>query len=102
MLAMNRDVYEGLPGEARAALDSICTPEKAVALAKSHLGSQGFSKGKTSALHPIDTLSAAELANWKTATANVTSDWVADMTALGFDGAGILARAQALIAATPP
>jgi TRAP-type C4-dicarboxylate transport system substrate-binding protein len=101
MLAMNRDVYDGLPSEARAALDSICGAAKSVALATSHLGAQGFSKGKTSALHPIDTLSAAELANWKAATASVTTKWVSDITALGFDGAGILARAQALIAAQP-
>jgi TRAP-type C4-dicarboxylate transport system substrate-binding protein len=101
MLAMNRDVYEDLPGEARTALDSICGAAKSVALATAHLGSQGFSKGKTSALHPIDTLSTAELNNWKAATANVTTAWVTYMNGLGFQGTAILARAQALIAAQP-
>jgi TRAP-type C4-dicarboxylate transport system substrate-binding protein len=101
LLAMNRAVYEGLPSEAQTAIDSLATPEKSVALAKAHLASQGFSKGKILALHPIDTLSAAELDNWKAATSSVKTDWVAYMTGLTFDGAGIIARAEALIAATP-
>lgn len=101
MLAMNKAVYEGLPSEARAALDSICTPAKAVAYATAHLASQGFSKGKITALHPIDYLSTAELANWKAATSGVATTWVTYMNGLGFQGAAILARAQALMTEQP-
>ncbi len=104
MLAMNKAKYDSLPAEAKTLLDSFCTADWSVKLTKIHdaaqAGAKGYLKG---ALHrTIDTLSAEELANWKTATAGVKDTWLASMNALGFDGQAMYNRALTLIAATPP
>jgi len=108
-LAMNKAVYDSLPAEARTALDSVCGVAKSVELAAAHyVGMAGDraateagpppSRGDLEWRRPIYVPTPAELQLWKDATANVKSDWAAYMTYLEFDGAGILARAQELIA----
>jgi TRAP-type C4-dicarboxylate transport system substrate-binding protein len=113
-LAMNRDVYDALPAEAKQALDSICGAAKSVELAAAH--DAGGADERATVItgpmfpppaqpelgRPIYVPTAAELQLWKDATANVAGDWAAYLTdTLGFDGEGILARAQQLIAAAP-
>ena len=40
---------------------------------------------------------ASELANWRTASASLYDEWVAEVTAKGNDGKALLAKAQGLI-----
>lgn len=102
-IAINRDVYEALPAEAKQALDSISTAEKSVELAAAHYaGAEDNEKAETFAGKPVYVPTAAEMQLWKDATAGVAGEWAAYMTdTLGFDGAGILARAQQLISQAP-
>lgn len=102
VLAMNKDVYDAMPAEARAALDTLCTPAKSVALAASHLGSQGFSKGQVAAAHCITFISPAELALWKTATSSVATNWTTYLNGLSSNwGTDLMARAAVLVAESP-
>ncbi len=113
-LAMNRDAYEALPAEAKAALDSISGADASVYWAAQHAGGEADQKAEviTGPMFPPPAHpewgrvpyepTAAELQLWLDATANVADDWATYMTdTLGFDGQGILSRAEALIAATP-
>jgi TRAP-type C4-dicarboxylate transport system substrate-binding protein len=104
LLAMNRDAYDALPDEAREWLDSCCTAQRCVDLAKAHddaqLGAKGYIQNVPPKV-PIYVLPGAELDNWKAATADLAAEWIADMDTLGFDGQGIYDEALDLIAATP-
>jgi TRAP-type C4-dicarboxylate transport system substrate-binding protein len=113
VLAMNKAKYDGLPAEAKTLLDSFCTAQWSVNLAKAHDAAQAFGIGITKGFinMPGDgkvanprmpyILPDAELANWKTATAGIKDIWIADMNALGFDGQAMYNRAVALAAQTP-
>ena len=111
-LAMNREVYEGLPAEARQALDSITGADASMYWAAQHKAGEADAKDETISgpmfpppAHPEwgrvpYEPTAAELQQWIDATAGVADEWVTYMTdTLGFDGQGILDRVEALIAA---
>jgi len=104
VLAMNRAVYEDLHPDARALLDTFCTAEKSVEHALAQDAAQSKCKSAINdyrASHgqpAIYVLPQAELDNWKTACANVYTDWVDHMSTLGFDGQGLYDRAVELIA----
>lgn len=113
-LAMNRDAYNALPAEAREALDSICGADASMYWAAQHKAGEADAKDETISgpmfpppAHPEwgrvpYEPTPAELQLWLDATADVADDWATYMTdTLGFDGAGILARTEALIAAAP-
>jgi TRAP-type C4-dicarboxylate transport system substrate-binding protein len=113
-LAMNRDVYEGLPAEARQALDSISGETASVTYAAAHKAGEADAKAETITgpmfpppAHPEwgrvpYEPTPAELQLWHDATADVADEWATYMTdTLGFDGAGILARAEELISQAP-
>jgi TRAP-type C4-dicarboxylate transport system substrate-binding protein len=104
MLAMNKAKYDSLPAAAKTLLDKYCTAEWSVKLAKGHDAAQAGAKGALAgyrASHgqsPTYVLPAAEVANWKTATAGVKTTWINTMNGLTFDGQGLYNRALALIA----
>jgi TRAP-type C4-dicarboxylate transport system substrate-binding protein len=113
-LAMNREVYEGLPAEARQALDSITGADASVTWAANHKAGEADAKDETISgpmfpppAHPEwgrvpYEPTPAELQLWYDATGGVADEWATYMTdTLGFDGQGILARAEALIAEAP-
>ena len=109
-LAMNKAVYDSLPAEARAALDSVCGAAKSVELAAANYAGMAADRADTETgpmwtqpAHPewgrpIYVPTTDELDAWKDATANVAGNWIAYMDTLGFDGQGIYDRAQELIA----
>jgi TRAP-type C4-dicarboxylate transport system substrate-binding protein len=102
MLAMNKDVYDALPADARTALDSVCTAAKSVELAAAHLAGMAEDRNATEVAKGIYIPNSTELADWKAATTSVATDWIDYMTdPLGFDGQGIYDRALALIAVSP-
>jgi TRAP-type C4-dicarboxylate transport system substrate-binding protein len=104
MLAMNKEVYDGLHPDARALLDKYSTAEWSANLAVKHEAAQAGAKGYIQNVppkRPIYIIPPAEIANWKTATAGVAPAWVAHMTSLGFEGQALYDRLLQLIAATP-
>jgi len=96
MLAMNKDAYESLHPDAKALLDSFCTPEWSVQLAKKHEAAQGGAKGFLAG-KGFFPKTVTDIADWKAACEPVFTDFVTDMDALGFDGQGILDRLQELV-----
>jgi len=100
-LAMNRDSYDNLPAEARTALDSVCGASASATWALAHLAGEAGDRNTTSNDRPIYVPTPDELNLWKAATASVDDGWAGYVTALGFNGTGILARAIELIALSP-
>jgi uncharacterized repeat protein (TIGR02543 family) len=104
VLAMNKAKYDGLPAEAKTLLDSFCTAQWSVNLAKAHDAAQAGAKGYIQGVPPkrsIYVLPQTELDKWKTATAGVKDTWIASMNALGFDGQAMYNRALQLASQTP-
>jgi TRAP-type C4-dicarboxylate transport system substrate-binding protein len=106
-LAINKDVYDGLPSEARQWLDSCCTRDKSVYWAQQHAAAEGYYKSQVvnnltaSGKPAIHVLTAGELDAWKSATSGVKTTWATDMTSLGYNGTALLNRVIALVAAAP-
>ena len=101
-LAMNKESYDDLPSEARAALDTLCGPAKSVEWASANLAAEAGYRAATDANRPIYVPASGEMDLWKAATANIDDSWAVYMTTtLGYNGTGILARAIELIALSP-
>jgi len=100
-LAMNKDSYDALPAEARAALDSVCGVDKSVELALAHLAGESTYKTDTEADRHIYVPTPSEMDDYEAAVANVDNWWAGNMTVLGFDGDGLLTRIDELIATGP-
>jgi TRAP-type C4-dicarboxylate transport system substrate-binding protein len=98
-LAMNKDSYDALPPEARAALDSVCGVDKSVDFAAAHLAGESGYEADTETDRHIYVPTPSEMDDYEAAVANVDDWWAGNMTVLGFDGAGIMDRIDELIAA---
>lgn len=99
ILAMNKDRYEGLPEDLRAAIDSVSGAAFSANAGKVQQGedvpSRAFAEGLGNA---ITTIPAEETPAWEAASQPVIEVWSAEMEAQGIDGAALIARARALIA----
>ncbi len=99
VLVMNKNKYESLPEEARAALDSESGAKLSgfaaeVMLAHDKPGKDiAESKGNN-----IVVLDSAEVARWKSASKPVIARWVEDMDKLDIDGQALIDAASASIA----
>jgi TRAP-type transport system periplasmic protein len=100
ILAMNKDRYEALPDDVRAAIDAE-SGEKLSAFASQVMWDYdaparqiAVDRGNT-----ITTLDEAEVARWKEKAQPVIARWVADMEGRGIDGQALIERAKALITA---
>ena len=100
-IAMYKPSYDGLPAEAKAALDSLCTPQESVDLALAHLAGQAEDRDATIADPDHTFYQVTDFTAWKAATAGVKDQWIAMMDGYGFDGQAIYNRAVELIAQTP-
>lgn len=108
-IAMNKAKYSSLATAAQAALDSFCALNWSVNLAQAHYDGY-YNSAKTSiqtyysnVSHPgeIYVPSPAEKATWAS-TLNVTHGWwIGNMTALGYNGAGIYTRIKQLLLTAP-
>jgi TRAP-type transport system periplasmic protein len=98
ILVMNKEAYAGLPDDLRAILDTnsgVPLSERAARIQAS-----GDAPVRTAALergNTITVLDAAETARWKAAADPVRADWIAEVAALGIDGAALIERATALM-----
>jgi len=110
-IAMCKATWDDLPTEAQTALATVCGAEKSMEYAALHLAAEQDDKDATEdgpcffpgpTCYPDygRTIYVADTSTFVAATADVADDWATYMTdTLGFDGAGILARIDALQAA---
>ncbi|MEZ5674980.1 MAG: TRAP transporter substrate-binding protein [Thalassovita sp.] len=98
-LAMNKDKYESLPDDIRAAIDANSGLEFSAFAGAQQAGADGAAREKAVAAgNTIITISPEDSEKWKAFAQPVYERWINDVTAKGIDGAALLAEAQALIA----
>ncbi|SDY28481.1 TRAP-type C4-dicarboxylate transport system, substrate-binding protein [Jannaschia faecimaris] len=98
--AMNRDVYAGLPEDLRAVIDANS------GMMASEWAGRAHDTGDREAEiliaettdNAITTLSPEVTAEIEALGAEVTAEWIVEMTAKGLDGAGLVADARAAMA----
>lgn len=97
--AMNKDTYEGMPDDLRAIIDANSGMMASKWAGRAH--DTGDLVGRD--LMAADGNTIAELSEFETARiialgADVTNAWVAEMNEKGYDGAALVAAAQAAVA----
>ncbi len=99
ILAMNKDVYEGLPQDLRAVIDAASGEGFSAQAGRLQQGADAPQRQVAADRgNAIVTLDAAEAARWETAAAPVTAAWVAELEAAGIDGQALLDKARGLLA----
>lgn len=98
-LAMNRDVYEGLPDDLREIIDRNSGADLSVFAG----GTQADADIPARQLavdhgNNIITISEADVALWRNAAQPIYDSWLADMQAQGIDGQALLDEARQLMA----
>lgn len=99
ILAMNQAKYDSLPPDLKRVIDA----NSGLALSKS-MGAQWDASAPPARKLAVDhgntfyVIPASELALWQQATANLSDEWVKDVSAKGNDGAALLKSARDLIA----
>lgn len=97
-LAMNRDVYAGLPADLRAVIDANSGHDFSVFAGTTQAGADlpvrqvAVDRGNT-----IITIPASEAATWAEIAAPVYDSWIADVGAQGIDGQALIDQARALM-----
>ncbi|MCV2877776.1 TRAP transporter substrate-binding protein [Sedimentimonas flavescens] len=100
ILAMNRDAYEGLPDDLKAAIDSASGAAFSAQAGKLQQAEDVPSRAVAEKLgNAIVTIPAAETPVWEAAAAPAIDAWVAEMAAQGIDGQALLEKARAGISA---
>ena len=100
VLVMNKAVYEGLPDDLRAVIDSQSGAEFSANAGAAMLAGDGparaiaVDRGNT-----VVTVEGDALAEWQAAAQPVIDRWIAEMAEQAIDGQDLLTRARALIAA---
>lgn len=96
---MNRDVYDSLPEDLRAALDAASGEALSRLAATEMLAADAPGRAiAENAGNTITILDEAEVARWKEAALPVLERWLAEMEGRGIDGQALIDRARALIA----
>ena len=98
IMAMNPAKYDSLPADLKKVIDN----NSGAALVKQigKIWDESAAPGRRAAEDRKNTfymIPASELANWRTASASLYDEWVAEVTAKGNDGKALLAKAQGLI-----
>ncbi len=98
IMAMNPAKYDSLPADLKRVIDN----NSGAALVKQtgKIWDESAAPGRKAAEDRKNTfymIPATELANWRTASAPLYDEWVAEATAKGNDGKALLAKAQDLI-----
>ena len=98
--AMNKAVYDGLPDDLKAVIDANSGLMASAWAGRAH--DLGDAEGRLvveATDNQIATLSTEVTAEIVALGQEVTADWIVEMTARGLDGAGLVADAQAMMAA---
>lgn len=100
MLAMNKDAYEALPDDLKTVIDNNSGTNVAVEIGQMW---EAFEQSGVDALAKANVerivLSEAEAAKFNAVSETVIQRWVDDVTAKGIDGAGLVQKARAAVAA---
>lgn len=97
-LAMNKDRYESLPADVKAAIDANSGLEFSAFAGATQAESDGPARElAVQAGNNIITIGEEESEKWKAAAQPVYEKWAADLDAKGLDGKGLIAEAEALI-----
>jgi len=100
MVAMNKAIYEGLPDDLKAVIDANSGMNVAAEIGAMW---EGFEKSGIDALAGagVETiiLPDAEAARFKAVNETVVQRWVDEVTSKGIDGAALVERARAAVAA---
>lgn len=98
--AMNKDVYEGMPDDLRAIIDANSGMMASQWAGRAHDTGDVVGRDVMAADgNEIAELSAEETARIVALGEQVTTDWIAEMDAKGYDGAALVAAAQAAVEA---
>ncbi|MCC2112307.1 MAG: TRAP transporter substrate-binding protein [Hyphomicrobiales bacterium] len=99
VFAMNQASYDRLPDDLKKVIDDNSGLEAAAWAGRAMDGGDVTGlKLATEAGNNVITLDEAETQRWKDAAAPVVEKWIAEMNEKGFDGAALVADAQALLA----
>jgi TRAP-type C4-dicarboxylate transport system substrate-binding protein len=100
MLAMNKDAYDALPEDLKAVIDANSGVNVAAGIGAQW---EGFEQGGIDALAAAGAeriiLDEAAAAPFRAASEAVVARWVAEVTAAGIDGQGLVDAARAAVAA---
>jgi len=97
--AMNKDRYDALPDDLKAVIDANSGLDTSAWMGRTL--DEGDARGEQLVKdhgNVITTLSAVETAKIKEIGAQLTADWIKEVTAKGMDGAAMVADAKALVA----
>lgn len=98
IFAMNREKYDSLPDDLKAAIDSQSGAEFSRMAGTQMQADDGPSRDAALDMgNNIITVSEADARPWRAAAEATTADWIAEMDAKGIDGAALLARAKELL-----
>jgi len=98
IMAMNPAKYDSLPADLKKVIDNNSGAELVKQTGK--IWDESAAPGRKAAedrKNSFYMIPASELANWRTASASLYDEWVAEATAKGNDGKALLAKAQGLI-----
>ena len=100
LFAMNKAKYDSLPDDLKKVIDDNSGVEAArlAGRAMDEVDKIGLAKAQKAG-NTVITLDATETARWKEAAGPVVENWIAEMDGKGMDGKGMVADAQALVAA---
>ncbi|MCA0042889.1 TRAP transporter substrate-binding protein [Celeribacter litoreus] len=100
MLAMNKDVYEDMPDDLKAVIDANSTVNVSAEIGAMW---EAFEDGGINALDGAGVtrhvFSAEEAAKFEAVSEEVVARWVGEVTEKGIDGAGLVEKARAAVAA---
>ena len=98
VLAMNKDRYDSLPDDLKAAIDSKSGLEFSMFAGDTQEQADGPArKLAVDRGNNIVTVTGADVEAWKAAAAPIYEEWVADMNSKGIDGQALLDEARSLI-----
>jgi TRAP-type C4-dicarboxylate transport system substrate-binding protein len=99
VMAMNKDVYAGLPDDLKVVIDANSGLEFSVFAGRTQQAADAPARDIAVDLgNEIITIPEADAAQWRDLAAPVYEAWVADMAAQGRDGAALIDEARALMA----
>lgn len=99
IFAMNKEKYEALPDDLKAAIDSQSGADFSALAGKTMQDSDGPARASAEQRgNNIIDLTPEQVAKWKEAAGPVESKWIAEMDGKGFDGQALVDQAKALIA----
>jgi TRAP-type C4-dicarboxylate transport system substrate-binding protein len=98
IFAMNKEKYESLPDDLKAAIDSQSGAEfSRMAGTQMQADDTPSREAALDMGNNLITISEADAGPWREAAASTTAEWIAEMDEKGIDGNALIARAKELL-----